>query len=167
MAVVAAVSIQAADVNFVPLLFVAYIVYAIIASLVKAAKQVAQASTAATSTTQAVPVPQVTAEQVRAALARRVMAAAAARSGELSPPTPVVQRMTSPVVVTSVGSPPASSVGDLLPALTAPDVGQLGAPADFAALMASLPPAAQAVVAAAVIGPCAAHRGGGHNPEDW
>jgi hypothetical protein len=38
---------------------------------------------------------------------------------------------------------------------------------DLKALLASLPLAAQAVVAAAVVGPCAAHRGGGHQPEDW
>lgn len=161
-------SVRAADFNLVPILFAAYVIYAIFVSLGKAAKQARQAQQPQSVASTAPPAPVMTADDVRAALGRRV--------------TAIVQQAASAratvrtVSASALAPPPARVSLDLtLPAPMAPqppvgpvDITQTGAQAvDLKALVAGLPPAASAIIASAVIGPCAAHRGGGHNPEDW
>jgi hypothetical protein len=158
---------QAAAFDYVPLLFIAYVIYAIVSSLAKAAKQAQKAQQTQQQSMSAASVPQsvapaaptMTADAVRAALARRAAA--------------IVSR-----IAPSVGPSPARGLPDSAPAslgtaspLSTPSLTLIGdtpdAPPDLRSLLANLPPAAQAIVASAVIGPCAAHRGGGHIPEDW
>ena len=169
---------QEAAFDFVPLLFIAYVVYAIISSLVKAAKQATQANPPATSTTMSSATavgtgnaaPQMTAVQVRAALTRRMTAASARAAAAVATAAPVAARSAPSIVITSQGFVPIVDegvAGALQPLLSPSDAVASLTPTDFATLFATLPPAAQAVVASAVIGPCAAHRGSGHNPEDW
>jgi hypothetical protein len=119
------------------------------------------------------PAPQgMTAEQVRAALARRrlaqtVAAAAAARTAASAPAPPTAPSFAAPVQLQqtydsggSLGSSQtASGPADLL--------GTSTSTLSWPSLLKSLPPAAVAMLATAVIGPCAAHRGSGHQPEDW
>jgi hypothetical protein len=153
---------QAAAFDFLPLLFVAYIVYAIISSLAKAAKQAQQSASVSVLSepqTAAAAAPAMTADAVRAALARRAaaivsrIAPAAAPVRGLPDTAPASLRLASPAGSTAS----LTLIGDVTD----------NAPSDLRSLLASLPPAAQAIVASAVIGPCAAHRGGGHIPEDW
>ena len=163
-----------AAIDFVPLLFLIYVIFAVISSLVKAARQAVRppANTPASSTPSpgvAAGQPAFTADQVRAALERRLAAAAARASAAQAQagPAPIVQTIQAPQAV-SAPMPPLPDAG-------APGMPLMSVPADLlpppkanlASLLVSLPPAAQAVVASAVIGPCAAHRGGGHQPEDW
>ncbi len=155
---------QAAAFDFVPLLFVAYVIYAIVSALVKAARQ-AQKTIA-----QAIPDgQQVTTDQVRAALALRRAVAARVQQPPPSSAAPVVVRLTSSPssVAAQFGAATSAQMDALAPMSYSDSLGIISGSMDISALLASLPPAAQAIVASAVIGPCAAHRGGGHNPEDW
>jgi len=170
----AATAMRLADFgNFIPFLFILYVLYAIFSSVSKAIKQAAQAQNSAGSSDTST-APQMTAADVRLALQRRLTAAAAARAqAAAAQTTPSVQPMARPAPIVSVSASSTSAGlasaadGSQLQAL--PDIPLLTAssPMDLSTLLASLPPAAQAIVASAVIGPCAAHRGGGHNPEDW
>jgi hypothetical protein len=115
-----------------------------------------------------------TAADVRLALERRLTAAAAARAqAAVAQISRSVQSFARPATIVSASAPSTlanlGSRGDASPLQSPPDLSLLFAPSrmDLSTLLASLPPAAQAIVASAVIGPCAAHRGGGHNPEDW
>jgi hypothetical protein len=168
-----------ADVNFIPILFAAYVVYAIIASLIKAARQ---SQAAATDATAAAPVGQgMTADDVRAALAKRRAAltaalqrqAAAEQAAAMKAPR-IPQPVTlAPAAAKAVG--PASIVSDLdtgamqvlTPMSEAAAFGAASFDLKFDRYVASMPFGVQAIVASAVIGPCAAHRGAGHQPEDW
>lgn len=159
--------------NFIPILFVIYVIYAIFSSMAKAIKQAAQAQEAASATDTSVQ-PQLSAADVRLALQRRLAAAAAARAqaaaaqtAQSAAPlsrTPAVVPIPAPSTLTDFGT-----AGDALQVQSLPDGPLLTArpSVNLSMLLASLPLAAQAVVASAVIGPCAAHRGGGHDPEDW
>jgi hypothetical protein len=176
-----AVRYVGAAIDFVPLLIIAYVVYAIIASLIRVGRQ-------ARTQAQGQPQPQVpvgpgatpaqtfTADQVRAALAKRRAALQAA-----PPPKPVASRplQAAPVPAVATGisalSPPApvpsADAMQTLQLLTAPGDAAMtlsgtGA-VDLRTAMAGIPPAALAIIASAIIGPCAAHRGAGHQPEDW
>ena len=159
--------VQAAAFDFVPLLFVAYVIYAIVSALVKAARQ------AQTTVTQAAPqAQQMTADQVRATLALRRAAAARVRPPAppaVAPAAPVVVRLSSqPSALTfPAGAATNAQMDALAPMSYSDSLGNISGSMDLSALLTSLPPAAQAIVASAVIGQCAAHRGGGHNPEDW
>ena len=159
--------------NFIPFLFVIYVIYAIFSSVSKAIKQAAQAQQAASASDTST-APQMTAADVRLALQRRLTAAAEARAqaaaAQVAQSAQPVAR-PSPIVSASASSSFANlgSSSDPSQMQSPPDLSLLFAPShvNLATLFASLPPAAQAVVASAVIGPCAAHRGGGHTPEDW
>jgi len=170
--------------NFIPFLFVIYVIYAIFSSMAKAIKQAAQAQqaaqTQAPSATDASGQPQLSAADVRLALQRRLAAAAAARAQAAAAQTAAAQAVQSaqaaarpaPVIVPvsmSATLPDFGSPGDALQIQSLTDASLMPArPAmNLSSLLASLPLAAQAIVAGAVIGPCAAHRGGGHIPEDW
>jgi hypothetical protein len=170
----AATAMRLADFgDFIPFLFIIYVIYAIFSSMTKAMKQAANAQQAA-STTDTSSQPQMSATDVRLALQRRLTAAAAARAqaatAQAAPSTQSIAR-SAPVVAVSASSTPASLGygADASQIQSLPDSSLMIAPsgANLSTLLASLPLAAQAVVASAVIGPCAAHRGGGHNPEDW
>jgi|SRR5690348_1691841 len=169
----AATAMRLADFgNFIPFLFILYVIYAIVSSMAKAIKQAAQAQQA-TSTTDAPSQPQMTAADVRLALQRRLAAAAAARAQATvaAQPAPAPARPPALVVPVSASStlPDFGMPGDALQIQSPPDAVMSFAPSgiDLTTLLASLPLAAKAVVASAVIGPCASHRGGGHDPEDW
>jgi len=153
--------------DFVPILFVIYVIYAIVSAAVKGAKQVRQAVSEAASTAPA-PGQQVNADQVRAALARR-LAAVKLPPLPSSQPTPVVVRLSSQpsALAFPVGAATNAQMDAMAPMSYSDPLGVISGSMDIAALLASLPPAAQAIVASAVIGPCAAHRGGGHVTEDW
>ena len=165
-----------AAIDYIPLLFLIYVIFAVFSSLVKAARQAVRPSANAPVSTAPSPgtpaaQPAVTADQIRAALERRLAAAAArasaAQAQAQAAPAAIVQTIQAPQTA-SAPMPPLPDAG-------APAIPSLGVPADMmpapaanlASLLVSLPPAAQAMVASAVIGPCAAHRGGGHQPEDW
>ncbi len=166
----AAIAYREAAIDFVPLLFLVYVVIVIFSSLVKAARQIAKGATSAGSLQAPQPgtpaQPLFTADQVRAVLERRVAAAAAARAAAMNTqptPAPVIQP-----VQPAVSALPAATAASPFDMTTFTLPGESAAPpVDLTTLLQGLPLAAQAVVAAAVIGPCAAHRGGGHNPEDW
>ena len=169
----AATAMRLADFgNFIPFLFILYVLYAIFSSVSKAIKQAAQAQAASSS--DASTQPQMTAADVRLALQRRLTVAAAARAqAAVAQTTQSVQTFARPASIVSVSaSSTPANVGSATVASqmqSPPDLSLLFAPTrvNLSTLLASLPPAAQAIVASAVIGPCAAHRGGGHNPEDW
>jgi len=171
----AATAMRSADFgNLIPVLFVIYVIYAIFSSMTKAIKQAAQAQQ--TVSDDAAPAqPQMTAADVRLALQRRLAAAAAARAqaaGAQAAASVLAPARPAPSIVpisASATLPGFSAPGDSLQMQSLPDGSLALAPSgmNLTTLLASLPPAAQAVVASAVIGPCAAHRGGGHNPEDW
>jgi hypothetical protein len=158
-----------ADFNFVPVVFIAYVVYTIIASLIKAARQAQQAQIPAA---QGDPVAAgMTADQVRGALVRRLAALSASQqqrsavpSISAAPPVPIGTGIRANDRAPSFDD---SAMQGGLQLLTAPGdpSGQPGG--DLASKFAALPAAAQAMVASAIIGPCAAHRGAGHQPEDW
>ena len=160
--------------NFVPILFIIYVIYAIFSSMAKAIKQAAQAQQQAASTADTSAQPQMSAADVRLALQRRLAAAAAARAQAAAQTTQSAQAPArpAPVVVPASASPMLpdfGSPGDSLQVQSLTDASlMLVRPAmDLSTLLANLPLAAQAIVAGAVIGPCAAHRGAGHTPEDW
>ncbi|HET9342168.1 MAG TPA: hypothetical protein VFO25_04575 [Candidatus Eremiobacteraceae bacterium] len=159
--------------NFIPFLFILYVIYAIFTSVSKAIRQAAQSQQAASSSDTSTAL-QMTAADVRLALQRRLTAAAAARAQATAVQAaqsaqPVAR--PAPIVSISASSTLANlgSGGDASQMQSPPDLSLLFAPThvNLSTLLASLPPAAQAIVASAVIGPCAAHRGGGHTPEDW
>lgn len=159
--------------NFIPFLFVIYVLWAIFSSMSKAIKQAAQAAKAAASSDTSTE-PQMTAADVRLALQRRLTAAAAARAqAAAAQAAPISQPVArpAPVVAVSASAPmPDIGLASAAPQTLSPaDASLMIAPTgmDLSTLLATLPLAAQAIVASAVIGPCAAHRGGGHNPEDW
>lgn len=167
--------------DYLPILFVIYVIFAIISQIGKAARQAAQAQKAAASQAPASDQPQMTAADVRLALQRRLAAAAAARAQTSQAPAQAAPRAVTMPAASRITSTPAassalpsaladlSSPGDMLQAQALPDSTLPGfqPSMDLSSLLASLPLAAQAVVASAVIGPCASHRGGGHDPEDW
>lgn len=171
----AATAMRLADFgNFIPFLFIIYVLYAIFSSMAKAIKQAASAQQQAASTTDTATQPQMTAADVRLALQRRLTAAAAARAQAAAAQAgPIVQSVGRPAPVVPVPSSSTLSDLGLAPIASqtpsAADASLVIAPSgkDLSTLLASLPLAAQAIVASSVIGPCAAHRGGGHNPEDW
>ena len=163
-----------AAIDLIPLLFLAYVVIAVFTSLARAARQAAARS----SGSEPPPAPgtaaqaQINADQIRAALERRLAAAAARAAAAQAPAAQPMTMTPTPIVQTIQAAPPASALAPALfaapPALlSVPLEPATAAPADLKTLLTSLPPAAQAIVASAVIGPCAAHRGGGHQPEDW
>jgi len=170
----AATAMRLADFgNFIPFLFVLYVIYAIFSSVSKAVKQAAQAQNSAGSSDTSTE-PQMTAADVRLALQRRLTAAAAARAqAAVAQTSQSVQTLARPASIVSVSASSTSatlgSAGAASQMQSPADLSLLFAPTrvNLSTLLASLPPAAQAIVASAVIGPCAAHRGGGHNPEDW
>jgi len=155
---------QAASFDFLPLLFVVYVIYAIVTALIKGAKQVRQAVSQAT-----LPAPEVAADQVRATLARRLAAVRLPPVPATPAAAPVVVRLSSQpsALAFPVGAATNAQMDALAPMSYSDALGNISGSMDISALLKSLPPAAQAIVASAVIGPCAAHRGGGHNPEDW
>lgn len=168
------VTMRSADFgNFIPILFVIYVIYAIFSSMAKAIKQASQAQQDS-SATDASAQPQMSAADVRLALQRRLAAAAAARAQAAAAQTAQSAQAparSAPVVPVSASSmlPDLGSPGDALQTQSPTDASLIFVrPAmDLSTLLANLPLAAQAIVAGAVIGPCAAHRGGGHTPEDW
>jgi len=167
-------ALRAAALDFVPLLFILYVVYAIVSSLFKMGKQAMQSVKTAPPVDDASQ-PPIQAD-ARLVLQRRLAAAAAARAE-------AARAASAARVQAAVGganaAPPVSALASRPPPLPAmPDTlqAQVGYDSvssaasgtlDLASLMASLPLAARAVLASAVIGPCAAHRGVGHEPEDW
>jgi hypothetical protein len=163
-------STQAAAFDYVPLLFVAYVIYAIVSGLVKAARQaqrvLSQPAPAGQSLTAGQPV---TVDQVRATLALRRAATARVQQPAAAPASPVVVRLSSQpsALAFPAGAATNAQMDALAPMSYSNSLGIISGSMDISALLASLPPAAQAIVASAVIGPCAAHRGGGHIPEDW
>lgn len=192
MTIAAAFAPLVADIgSFLPVLFIIYVVYAIFSSIAKVARQAAQAQKAANAPSTAQPdQAQPTLADVRAALERRMAAVAAARAQavQASQAAPVAQSvpagrpglvaprpvaMPQPPAVVSVSSsaamPMLATPGDMFQpqALADTAIGAAPAGVSLTSLLASLPLAAQAVVASSVIGPCASHRGGGHDPEDW
>jgi hypothetical protein len=158
-----------ADFNFVPVVFIAYVVYTIISSLIKAARQAQQAQS---PTAQSEPVAAgMTADQVRGALVRRLAALSASQQQRAAVPSISTSPPPVPTGIRANDRAPSfddSAMQGGLQLLTAPGdpSGQSGG-GDLASKFAGLPAAAQAVVASAIIGPCAAHRGAGHQPEDW
>jgi len=169
----AATAMRLADFgNFIPFLFILYVLYAIFSSVSKAIKQAAQAQKSAGSSDMSIE-PQMTAADVRLALQRRLTAAAAARAqAAVAQTTQSAQPFARPASIVSVSASSSANLasgGDSSQLQALPDIPLLteSSPMGLSTLLASLPPAAQAIVASAVIGPCAAHRGGGHNPEDW
>lgn len=159
------------DFSFVPLIFIAYVVYTIIASLVKAARQAQQAQG---DGSQPGPVaPGMTADQVRGALIQRLASLSAAQQRRVPvSAAPVSAPPPAPVATQTQANDRAPSFDDSslqggLQLLSAPGDAPAQAAGDLASRFAALPAAAQAVVASAIIGPCAAHRGAGHQPEDW
>lgn len=166
-------NVIAADFPLIPLLIVAYVIWTVIASLAKTARQAGQRATTLAGPASSPPAPAMTADQVRAALARRRAALLAAQQ-QSTPPSPVRQA-TPPAV--SAALPPLPDVAPLPDMLAPAAMDVLPNPVDamtsstgglrIAIARLALPAAALAVIASAVIGPCAAHRGGGHQPEDW
>lgn len=170
MATVATYPMAASFNDLIPLLFIAYVIFAIIASLAKAVKQARQAATRGTDVT---PAPGMTADQVRSALAQRraVLQATLQRVATVPTQGPQPARPQTSTINLSAQAAQAFEDGSMgttsvLTAVGDQPPGPSSAPTLVAAFK-SLPPAALAIVASAVIGPCAAHRGAGHQPEDW
>ena len=171
----AATAMRLADFgDFIPFLFIIYVIYAIFSSMAKAVKQAAKVQQAASTTDTSSQQP-LTAADVRLALQRRLTAAAAARSqaaaAQAAANAPSVALSVPAVAAVSASStqPDFGAAAGAQQMQIASDGSMTLAPSgmNFSTLLATLPAAAQAIVASAVIGPCAAHRGGGHNPEDW
>jgi hypothetical protein len=176
MGSIAVADIRAADFDIVPWLIAAYVVFGLISALVRLIRQAGKAQSGgqqpSAGQATAAPAPQgMTAEQVRAALARRRLAqTVAAAAVRISAPAPAPA--APPTFDTTVqlqpsydagGSQGSSQTGSGQADAHGGSTGAMSWPS----LLKSLPPAAVAILATAVIGPCAAHRGAGHQPEDW
>jgi hypothetical protein len=149
--------------DVVPILIVGYVLFGIISAFVRLIRQAGKANQAQPAAAAAPPSPGLTADQVRANLARRRIAQA--RAAAAAPAVPAV-----------VAAPPAPPpriydvTASSMDPLSISSVGLLSGPApdiSLVKLWTTLPPAAVAVLASAIIGPCAARRGSGHQPEDW
>jgi len=163
-----------ASFDLVPVLIAAYVLYAVISGIARTAKRANAQRQAPAATIAAPATAAMTAQQVRATLAQRLAAQLAAqqRAVELAQ----AQRSAAPAAASA--SPTASAsvpIASAMPTdytLAMPMLSvNMEAPAstqsaDFLSAL-NLPPAALAIVARAVIGPCAAHAGAGHTPEDW
>lgn len=179
--VVIAVISQRADIGgLLPLLFVIYVIYSIVSQIAKAARQqqaARNASQAAPAAPADAPPGQTYEDRLRALQAERRAAATALQAATQAQrartvpasvaavPAMAPARVTSPVTA-SLAPPARLTTPDPFAAPLAMMSDSTSGP-DLTALLTSLPPAAQAIVAGVVIGPCAAHRGGGHIPEDW
>lgn len=170
-----------ADANIVPILIALYVIFGLVSTFVRGLRQsrAAQANREATTSNApatAAPLTQpqrqpssppqgmAAMEEVRAALARR--RAAQARAGAVAVAAPVTVTQAPPPV--SVALAPTDDLQiATLPPMPAFDAHPAAPPPNLSALWSALPGAGIAVVASAIIGPCAAHRGGGHQPEDW
>jgi hypothetical protein len=187
--VAAVVAPMQASISIVPLLFLAYVAYAIFTAIAKASRAARQAQSAqqqsqqqppAASTMDAQQMRSVLVQRAQALAAQQAAARAAARAAAQTAVRPQPPPQPSPQVSVSLQpqplapTPEAATAWDLsvMPLMTDPYATIGAAPVrssqsvDFASAL-SLPPAALAIVARAVIGPCAAHTGAGHNPEDW
>jgi hypothetical protein len=179
--VIAAATPMQASINLVPLLFLAYVAYAIITAIAKASRAAQAQRTAQQAPAQSI---QPSVDQVRAALAQRAQrlatAQAAARAAsraaavqtQAAPPPPPAS--LTPTLRAPTPDATAAAAWDMsvMPLMTDAyaTIGAAPTSAPKAVDLASvlgLQPAALAIVARAVIGPCAARSGMGHNPEDW
>jgi hypothetical protein len=146
--------------DVVPILIVGYVLFGIISAFVRLIRQAGKANQAQPAAAAAPSSPGLTADQVRANLARRRIAQG--RAAAAAPAVPAVVAAPPPriydVTASSMDPLSISSVGLL--SGPAPDI-------SLVKLWTTLPPAAVAVLASAIIGPCAARRGSGHQPEDW
>jgi hypothetical protein len=153
-----------ASFDLVPVLIAAYVLYAVISGIARTVRR-ANAPRQTPSSTAPATAP-MTVQQARATLAQRLGAQLAAQQRAID--AAQAQR-SAPSAAASVPIAPAMptdlSMG--MPTLTVDLPAQASTQStDFRSTL-QLPPAALAIVARVVIGPCAAHAGAGHNPEDW